>query len=492
LTPRKSKRLSLAYKDVREFIDRLESAGELRRILEPVDPRFEITEITDRVTKRGGPALLFERPKGSEWPVVINLFGSMRRVLLGLGVEDLGEIAADIDAILSPRPPAGLVDKLQMLPQLKRLGDVFPRTVRSGACQEIVKTGDEVKLSALPVLTCWPQDGGPTITFPLVFTKDPETGRRNVGLYRMQVFDDRTTAMHWHPQKGGRQHYRVAEALGARLEVAVAIGADPATMYSASAPLPEDMDELVFAGFIRKAPVELVKCRTVSLEVPANAEIVLEGYVDPGERRIEGPFGDHTGFYSLEDEFPVFHVTAITHRRNPIYVTTIVGPPPQEDYFLGHATERLFLPVLRKTLPEVVDYHMPAEGVFHNMVIVAIDKRYPGHARKVANAFFGLGQMGFCKVLVVVDRDVNPTDVSEVAWKALNNIDPERDVFFVEGPIDILDHSSRLLGYGSKVAVDATRKWPEEGFTRRWPDVIEMSPEVKARVDELWGRLGLS
>ncbi len=373
----------------------------------------------------------------------------------------------------------------------KTSGSVMKRPPSSGPCQEVVR--DEFSLFEYPILHCWPQDGGRFITLPLVFSKNPDTGKRNCGMYRMQVYDERTTGMHWQTHKQGAEHYRrlLAQGVGKRMEVAVAIGVDPATMFSAILPLPPDLDEMIVAGFLRQSPVEMVKCRTSDLEVPANAEFVLEGYVELGELRTEGPFGDHTGFYSLADEYPVFHATCLTHREQPIYAATIVGPPPMEDYYMGKAIERIFLPLMRMHLPEVRDIAMPAEGVFHNLILVSMRKSYPGHARKVMHAIWGLGQAMFSKVIVVVDEDVDVQNVRETAWKALNNIDPERDIQFVMGPVDSLDHASRLPNYGSKMGVDATRKWPGEGFQRPWPGVIEMSPEVKRRVDELWKRAGM-
>lgn len=482
----------MSYSDLREFIGALEKAGELKRIPFEVDPHLEITEFADRAVKQGGPALLFEKPKGSSVPVLINAFASMRRMELALEVGSVSEHAARISEMLEMRMPQGLIGKLKMLPKLADMANFFPKTVSSGPCQEVVKKSG-FSLFEFPILHCWPQDGGRFITLPMVFTRNPDTGKRNCGMYRMQVYDERTTGMHWQTHKQGAEHYRRMQREGRtpRMDVAVAIGADPATMYSAILPLPPDLDEMMIAGFLRNKPVEMVKCQTVDLEVPANAEIVLEGYVTPGETRTEGPFGDHTGFYSLEDEYPVFHIECITHRRNPIYATTIVGPPPMEDYFMGKAIERIFLPLMRLQLPEVRDMCMPAEGVFHNLMLVSIRKSYPGHARKVMHAIWGLGQAMFSKVIVVVDEDVDVQNLSEVAWKALNNIDPQRDIEFVMGPVDSLDHASRLADYGSKMGIDATRKWPQEGFARRWPDVIAMSPDVKARVDELWRKAGL-
>lgn len=481
----------MAYTDLREFIAALERHGELKRIGVETDPILEITEFADRAVKSGGPALLFERPTGYTAPVLINAFASIRRMELALEVASLDDVARRISEFLEMRVPEGLMGKLRMLPKLAEMGRFFPKTVGRGPCQEVVRT-EGFSLFDYPVLKCWPEDGGRFITLPMVFSRNPETGKRNCGMYRMQVFDERTAGMHWQTHKQGAEHYRRMGARGAqRMDVAVAIGCDPATMFSAILPLPPDLDEMMVAGFLRESPVEMVKCRTCDLEVPAHAEIVIEGYVQLGELRTEGPFGDHTGFYSLEDEYPVFHATSITQRRDPIYAATIVGPPPMEDYYMGKAIERIFLPLLRLQLPEVRDMAMPAEGVFHNLLLVSIRKSYPGHARKVMSAIWGMGQAMFSKCIVVVDEDVDVQNASEVAWRALNNIDPERDIQFTMGPIDSLDHASRLPNYGSKMGVDATRKWPEEGFTRRWPEVIRMPADVKRRVDELWKRAGL-
>jgi len=482
----------MPHADLRSFLDALEKAGELKRVSDPVDPELEITEIADRSVKSGGPALLFENPKGFNMPVAINTMASMERMRMAFGVDSLDSIAEKIAELIELKTPQGLVGKLKMLPKLAELGGSFPKIVSKGPCQEVVETED-FSLLDLPVLKCWPQDAGRFITLPLVFSKNPTSGKRNCGMYRMQVYDERTTGMHWQTHKQGAEHYRRRLAAGeeTRMEVAVAIGADPATMFSAILPLPPDIDEMLFAGFLRGKPVEMVQCKTVDLQVPANAEIVLEGYVTLGELRTEGPFGDHTGFYSLEDDYPVFHVTAMTRRRDPIYATTIVGPPPMEDYYMGKTIERVFLPLMRLQIPEVVDMAMPAEGIFHNLMLISIKKSYPGHARKIMSAIWGLGQAMFTKCIVVVDDDVDVHNYSEVAWKALNNIDPERDIQFTMGPIDSLDHSSRLANYGSKMGVDATRKWPEEGFTRPWPDVLEMDADVKARVDGLCRKLGI-
>ncbi len=482
----------MAYSDLRAFIRALEERGELKRIPFEVDPVLEITEFADRSVKSGGPALLFEKAKGSDMPVLINAFASEKRMQIALEVDSISEIAGRITELLEMRAPEGLLGKLKMLPKLADLGAIFPKTVSSGPCKERIHR-EGFSLDRLPVLKCWPEDGGRFITLPMVFSKNPDTGKRNCGCYRLQIYDERTTGMHWQTHKQGAEHFRRMRTRGEtkRMDVAVAIGADPATMYSAILPLPPDLDEMMIAGFLRGKPVEMVKCETSDLEVPANSEIVLEGYVELGELRTEGPFGDHTGFYSLEDDYPVFHVTCVTHRNNPVYATTIVGPPPMEDFYMGRAIERIFLPLMRLQLPEIRDVAMPAEGIFHNLILVSIRKSYPGHARKVMHAIWGLGQAMFSKVIVVVDEDVDVQDVSEVAWKALNNIDPERDIQFVMGPVDSLDHASRLPNYGSKMGVDATKKWPQEGFTRPWPGVIRMSDQVRKRVDQMWKRANL-
>jgi 4-hydroxy-3-polyprenylbenzoate decarboxylase len=490
----------MSLDNISQFLSAIDRAGELARISEPVKARLELCEIADRVMKLrgGGPALYFENVvldngRRSDYPVVINLYGSMRRMSLALGVENLDDIGRRITEMLDLKVPEGIVGKLSMLPRLLELGK-FPPRVRSGkpASQEIVIKGDDVDLSKLPIITCWPEDGGPYITLPMVISKDPKRGIRNVGMYRVQVLGPRTLAMHWQRHKVGAAHWREMAEKGERMEVAIAIGADPASVYAASAPLPPTIDEFLFAGFLRNSPVSLTKGITVDLEVPSEAEFVIEGYIDPSEPLVvEGPFGDHTGFYSEADLYPQVHVTALTMRRSPVYATTIVGRPPMEDYYLGHATERIFLPLLKLTIPEIVDYHMPAEGIFHNLVFVSIDKQYPGQAYKVMNAMWGQGLMSLAKVIVVVDKEVNVRNVQEAWWVALNHIDPERDVRFSMGPIDVLDHSSRAFTYGSKMGIDATRKWPEEGFTRNWPKLIEMDAATKARVDTMWSKLGL-
>ena len=482
----------MAYRDIREFVAALERHGELKRVSAEVDPRLEITELADRAVKHGGPALLFENPRGSDVPVLINSYASISKMQIALEVDSLDDIAGRISEYLDISVPKGVGGKLKGLAKLAEVRKFLPRSVRSGECQQVVKR-EGFSLFDYPILTCWPGDGGPFITLPMVFSKNPITGKRNCGTYRLHVYDECTTGMHWQTHKQGAEHYRRLQQEGqqTRMDVAVAIGADPATMYSGILPLPPDMDEMLFAGFIRRKPVEMVRCKTVDLEVPANAEIVLEGHVDLGELRTEGPFGDHTGYYSLEDDFPVFHVDCITQRTDPIYATTIVGPPPMEDFFMGKAIERIFLPLMRLQAPEIVDISMPAEGIFHNLMLVSIRKSYPAQARKVMNAIWGLGQASATKCIVVVDHDVDVQDYSATAWRALNNIDPERDIQFTLGPVDTLDHASRLPDFGSKMGIDATRKWPSEGFTRPWPEIIEMDDSVKRRVDPIWESLGI-
>ncbi len=481
----------MPYKDVQDFLKHLDRAGELRRIDAELDPFLEIAEVTDRVSKKFGPALLFNKPKGSKFPVLTNMFGSYTRMNMALDSENLDALGERIHEYLEIERPDGIIKKLQMIPKLSKLTNIFPDHVKRGCCQDVVLTGEAVDLSIMPVLTTWPGDAGPFITLPVVYTKNPETGVRNAGMYRMQVFDKNTTGMHWHRHKGGAYHYHLAEKLNKRLEVAVAIGPDPAVTYAATAPIPDEIDEMLFAGFLRNQPVELVKCKTVDLEVPATSQFVLEGYVDPKERRREGPFGDHTGYYSLADDYPVFHVTALTHRNDAIYPATLVGPPPMEDCFMGKATERLFLPLIKKQLPEIVDMNLPLEGVFHNLCFVSIDKRYPGQARKVMYALWGMGQMMFTKIIVVVDKNINVQNVSEVLWRIGNNVDPRRDIAILDGPLDALDHASPLAFYGGKMGIDATKKGPEDGHHRQWPDTLHMDAGVKAKVDALWGQLGL-
>jgi 3-polyprenyl-4-hydroxybenzoate decarboxylase and related decarboxylases len=542
----------LAYKDLRDWIHTLEKQGELKRIREEVSPELEITEITDRVSKigshsapdgagkyaPGGPALLFENVKGHPGhKVFINQFGSERRMAMSLGVDNLEQIAERIHSLMNIKPPSGMLDKLKMLPQLGALTSAFPKTVsaKDAPCKQVILK-DGFDLNAFPILKCWPNDGGRFITLPCVHTRDPRTGKRNIGMYRMQVYDGQTTGMHWQRQKVAAEHYREALRLaaasaatadpktarvaamaesaggavaipdgpigglpqvalgklqGSRLEVAVAIGTDPATTFSAIVPAPPEVEEFMIAGFLRGEPVEIVKCETVDLEVPANSEIVLEGYVELGELRSEGPFGDHTGFYTLTDDYPVFHLTCITHRKDPIYAATIVGKPPMEDAWMGKAVERIFLPAMKMQIPELVDIYLPVEAVFHNLMLVSIKKSYPGQARKVMNAIWSLGQAMFTKCIVVVDEDCDVQNVAEVVLRVANNIDPERDIQFTLGPIDSLDHASRLPNYGSKMGIDATRKWKAEGFDRQWPAMIEMDSTTKEKVDAIWKKLGL-
>ncbi len=484
----------MAYKDLRDFIALLEDRGELKRVTAPVNWDLEIAEICDRVVKSGGPALLFENVQGYDIPVLINIFGTERRMAWALGAERLDELAERVQGLLGlmQAPPQGLREKLRTLWQLKELASYQPRVVRSGPCQEVVLEGDQIDLLRFPILKCWPLDAGRYITLPLVITNDPESGIRNLGMYRIQVYDSRTAAMHWQTHKVGAHHYRVGAERGSeRIDVAVALGGDPATIWTGSAPFPPDVPELMVAGFIREEGVELVKARTVDLEVPAHAEIIIEGYVVPGDERIEGPFGDHTGYYSIADTYPTFHVTCITHRKEPIYPTIIVGRPPMEDYYMGKVTERVFLPIIQMVLPEVVDINMPAEGVFHNLVIVSIKKEYPGQARKVMYGLWGLGLMSLAKAIVVVDDFVNVHDLSEVTWRVTNNLDAAQDIVFASGPVDDLDHASPTPKFGSKVGVDATDKGPMEGRQRQWPPDIVMSPEVKALVDGKWDEYGL-
>jgi 4-hydroxy-3-polyprenylbenzoate decarboxylase len=479
----------MAFRDLREYLAALEARGELKRIRAEVSAELEVAEIADRAVKTGGPALLFENVRGKSIPLAMNLFGTMDRMGLALGVSSLDSIGARMTEIIEPEIPTNLLEKLRMLPKLARLADFIPKTVSSAPCQEVVEEKNP-SLAFLPIVKTWPGDGGPFITLPLVVTKDPRTGRRNVGMYRMHVYDERTTGMHWHVHKGGAQHHRGFRRKRERMPVAVALGGDPATIYAATAPLPEDVDEMLFAGFLRREPVELVRCRTVDLEVPAHAEVILEGYVDPDERRTEGPFGDHTGYYSLADPYPVFHVTCVTGRSDPVYPATIVGKPPMEDVYLGKATERIFLPLLRKILPEVVDMNLPVEGIFHNFAFLSIDKRYPGHARKVMSAVWGLGLLMFTKFVVVFDADVDVQNLSEVLWRIGNNVDPRRDAMIVEGPVDALEHASPIPHYGSKMGIDATRKWASEGFGREWPEDIRMAGEVVDLVTRRWKEYG--
>ena len=483
----------MAWDGMGAFVRALEERGELVRIRRRVDTHLEIAAIADRVMKAGGPALLFEAPSSARFPLLINAFGSARRMALALGVDDLEEHARAIAELVTSRAPSSARELAQLALKLPDLAHVPPRMASSAACHDVVMTDDEVNLDALPILTCWPADGGPFITLPQVITRDPETGARNIGCYRMQKLDRRSTAMHWQVHKTGARHFRRAKELGvARLEVAVALGGDPASTYAATAPLPDGIDEWMFAGFLRKRAIATVRCKTIALEVPADADFVLEGYVDPREPLVdEGPFGDHTGYYTPVDRFPRFHVTAVTHRSDAVFPATLVGPPPMEDAWLGKATERLFLPLLRMLFPEVVDMNLPVEGAFHNLVLVSIKKQYPFHAARLAHGLWGSGQMSFAKVICVLDDDVDVQDVGQVAWRLLANLDPKRDLAFVDGPIDQLDHGANQALWGSKVCIDGTRKWKEEGYAREWPEPCRVSPETAERVDAMWAELGI-
>lgn len=514
----------MSYRDFQHFLDVLESKGELKRIAEPISPYLEITEVADRVMKSAGPALLFQNPTGPthrfgtpdplsavmkhssihpqsapsgqgkyEMPVAINTMGSRKRMSMALGVDDFEEHATRIRELLKPEMPKGPIEALKKLPHL--LGEVknlAPKTVANGLCQEVVLRGDDVDLTRLPVLTCWPEDGGPFITLPLVFTHDPNTGKRNVGMYRIQVHDRNTCGMHWQMHKTGQEHMRAAGEKKQNIEVCVCLGGDPAYTFSAISPLPPGIDEMLFAGFLRRDNARLVKAKTVDVMVPADAEIVLEGYVDPSEKRLEGPFGDHTGYYSLAEEFPVFHVTCLTMRQEPVYPATIVGIPPMEDGWMGKAVERVFLPMIQLTVPEIVDMNLPVEATFHNMAFVSIRKRYPGHAYKVMNAIWGLGGLAFTKFVFIFDDDCNVQDLGEVLFRIGANTDPSRDSLMSKGPVDQLDHASVAEGFGGKIGFDCTHKLPgENGFNRNYPKLIKMSEDVKKRVDELWPKLGL-
>ncbi len=544
----------MPYTDLREWISKLEKAGELRRIREAVSPYLEMAEIADRTAKlgrgtavAGGPALLFENVTGYPGAkVLMNQFGSERRMKLALETDSLDAIADRIRTLIKPETPTSFMDKLKLLPKLAEVGSFFPKVIpaKDAPCKQVIHHlspaqggpagGQGIDLRKLPVLTTWPQDGGPFITLPCVVTRDPgrssvgTRGKLNVGMYRMQVYDGQTTGMHWQRQKNAAEHLRdrlraatgegsgrvdiMAQTSGGiapatdpgsipattltkvregRMEVAVAIGTDPATTFSAIVPAPPEVEEYLIAGFLRGKPVELVKAETVDLEVPAHAEYILEGYVNLAELATEGPFGDHTGFYTMQDEYPVFHVTCITHRKDPIYAATVVGKPPMEDAWMGKAVERIFLPLMQLTLPEIVDVCLPPEAVFHNLMIVSIRKSYAGHARKIMNGIWAMGQAMFTKCIIVVDEDCDVQDLAEVTLRVANNIDPERDIQFTLGPVDTLDHASRLPNYGSKMGIDATRKWSAEGFTRPWPPMLKQDPAVVARIDAIWKKLGI-
>ncbi|MCX7775522.1 MAG: menaquinone biosynthesis decarboxylase [Spirochaetaceae bacterium] len=483
----------MAYQGLQEFLARLEAAGELVRIRTEVDPILEITEIADRVMRKGGPALLFEKVRGSEWPLIINAYGSERRMAWALGAESLDEKAAAISELLawgwSQLRDFSLLSTLpSALPKIPLARALLPKKVRHAPCREVV---DPRGFDSLPILQCWPDDGGRFLTLPVVCTIDPETGAQNWGMYRMQVYDDRTAGMHWHIHKDGAHFFAKYSKAGRRMPVVIALGGDPAVTYASTAPLPEGIWEAMFAGFLRGKPAEVVSIGDTGILAPADAEFILEGYVDPGEMRMEGPFGDHTGFYSLPDLYPVFHLERITRRRQPVYPATIVGIPPKEDCYLAKATERLFLPLLRQLCPEITDLSMPLEGVFHNCVLVSIRKRYPGQARKVMHFLWGMGQLMYTKLIVVVDDDIELSDLSMVAWRVFNNIDASRDLVFSDGPLDALDHSSPRPRFGTRLGIDATRKLPEEGHDREWPEPLRMRKDVVELVDRRWKEYGI-
>ncbi|GAA3279556.1 menaquinone biosynthesis decarboxylase [Dactylosporangium vinaceum] len=478
------------YADLNEFLAALQKAGELHRVTAPVDPHLEISEIVTRTVRAGGPALVFDRPTRGDMPVAINLFGTERRTAIALGVEHLDEVGARIGGLLKPELPVGWAGIRDGIGKLMQLKSVPPKHVKTAPCQEVVYKDDQVDLNKLPGLQVWPDDGGIYHNFGLTHTRHPETGKRNLGLYRLQQHSHNTIGMHWQIHKDSTAHHAVAERLGQRLPVAVAIGADPVVCYTASAPLPSDIDEYLFAGFLRGERVEMVDCLTVPLQVPANAQIVLEGYLEPGERLPEGPFGDHTGFYTPVEDFPVLHVQCMTTRKQPIYHSIITSKPPQEDHGLGKATERIFLPLLKLLIPDIVDYDLPAAGVFHNCVIVSIRKRYPKHAQKVMSAVWGAHLLSLAKLIVVVDEDCDVHDYAEVAFRAFGNVDYSHDLLITQGPVDHLDHSSYQQFWGGKAGLDATRKTPAEGYHRGWPEEMVMSPEVVARVDKRWREYG--
>jgi len=488
----------MAYRSFRHFLETLEQAGELTRVSDPVDTDLLITEWADREMKSsgGGKALLFEQPvvdgQVSKFPVAINTMGSRKRIAMALGRESIDEVAQEIQLILKAKPPTDLREGFALLKQGIHLLHARPKQVRDAPCQEIIHKiesdagrADDFSLRHLPILKCWPKDGGRFITLPNVHTRDPETGARNVGVYRMQIFDERTTAMHWQVHKVGARHGKRYYERNEPMPVAVALGGDPALSFSATAPLPDGLDEVLFAGFLRRKSIEMVKCKTIDLEVPAGVDLVLEGYVQPGEMRPEGPFGDHTGYYTAVEDYPVFHLTAITHRRDAVYPTTIVGIPPMEDFYIGDAVVRIFLPVFKMNFPELVDMTLPAEGVFHNLVIVSIRKQYPYQAFKVMHGLWGMGQMMFSKYIVVVDEDCDVHNTSEVLFRLCANTDPGRDTTVIKNPSDSLDHAPTEQNIGSHMGFDATHKLPGENYHRHWPELLKMTDEAKALVDAL-------
>ena len=478
------------FKNTRQFISELESRDDLHRIKTEVDPYLEITEIADRMIKKDGPALLFEKVNVSSFPVLINAFGSFERMQTALNCNSFDDIGRRIESYMKIQPPGSLSDKIKMLFTLKEVADYVPKTVKHAPCHDVILDKNSPLLDALPILTCWPDDGGPFITLPVVITKDPESGIQNAGMYRMHKYDKATTGMHWQYNKDGANHFSKYKDLGKRMEVAVALGGSPAVTYASTAPLPPNIDEFLFAGFLNSRAVELVKAKTVDLLVPAESDFIIEGYVDPEETRVEGPFGDHTGFYSAADVYPVFHVTCITHRKDAVYPATIVGRPPMEDCYMAKATERIFLPMAKMVVPEIVDWELPIEGVFHNCALVSIDKKFPGQAKKVIHALWGLMQMASTKFIAVFDKDIDLRDSSTVVWKLLNNVDPRRDLIFSEGPLDALDHSAPYANFGGKMGIDATRKTKEEGMGREWPEEIKMSDDVVRKVTRRWKEYG--
>jgi len=507
----------MAYRSFGNFLEALEQAGELKRIAVPVDTDLLISEWANREMKSlsGGKALLFEQPlvdgRTSKFPVAINTMGSRRRMAMALGRENIDEIAQEVQLILKAKPPTDLREGFALLKQGIHLLHARPKRVKEGACQEVVhelgecptsnvelrklsragsSVPDEVTLRDLPILKCWPKDGGRFITLPNVHTRDPETGARNVGVYRMQIFDDQTAAMHWQIHKVGARHGRVYYERGERMPVAVTLGGDPAYTFAATAPLPDGLDEILFAGFLRRKSVELVKCKTIEVEVPADVDLVLEGYVQPGEMRPEGPFGDHTGYYTAVENYPVFHVTAISHRKDAIYPTTIVGIPPMEDFYMGDASVRIFLPVFKMNFPELVDMTLPAEGVFHNLVFVSIRKQYPYQAFKVMHGLWGMGQMMFSKYIVVVDEDCDVHNTSEVLFRLCANTDPARDTTVIKNPSDSLDHAPSEQNIGSHMGLDATRKLAGENYHRQWPELLKMTDDARRMVDDLQKKTG--
>ena len=481
----------MAYADLREFLSHLEKDGELRRIAAPVDPYLEVSEIVTRVIRDQGPALVFERVTGSSMPLAMNVFGTEPRMARALNAECLDDIGQRIADLLKPEIPTGFGGIREAFAKLGQLRGVPPKHVRTAQCQEIVYRGEEVDLDRLPAITAWPQDGGPYLNLGLTHTKHPETGARNLGLYRLQVHDNRTVGMHWQIHKDSNAHHAVAERRGERLPVAIAFGCDPAVTYAASAPLPADIDEYLFAGFLRRERVEMVDCLSVPLQVPANAEVVLEGWLEPGDRMAEGPYGDHTGFYTPVEPFPALRVDVMTTRKDPLMQQIVVGRPPQEDGPLGKATERIFLPLVRMTIPEIVDMDLPVVGVFHNCAIVSIDKRFPKHAQKVMNAVWGAGLLSLSKLVVIVDADCDVHDYADVAWRAFGNVDYAHDLLTTVGPVDHLDHAAYEQFWGGKIGIDATAKLETEGYRRGWPEMITQDPAVVDQVTQRWRELGL-